>query len=187
MIITSHNKERQIRQRGAATVEFALVAVLFFTVLLGIMEFGRFLYLYDTVQEVTRHAAREAVVRDFTSTEQGKIKRGAIFQDEGGSGTVSLFAGWEVTNLDISIEYLNGNYNAASPMPSDPIDNVAACQDAARFNTCIRYVRVKVCTQGAGGCNPVRYAPMFGWFSFLSVEVPGSTITMPAESLGYAL
>ena len=46
------------RQQGAAAVEFALVALLFFTLLFGILEFGRMLYLYNTVQEVSRRAAR---------------------------------------------------------------------------------------------------------------------------------
>jgi len=187
MAIVGNYRKRQGRQRGAAAVEFALVAALFFTLLLGIVEFGRFLYLYDTVQEVTRRAAREAVVRDFTTTEQGKIQRAAVLQDETSTGTVSLTAGGEITNLVVNIEYLNGSYASASPMPTDPADNIAACADSSRVNSCIRYVRVCV-RQSAGSCdisNPVRYSPMAGWFSFLGVEMPVSTVTMPAESLGY--
>lgn len=184
MTIADHYQGSQRRQRGAATVEFALVAILFFTLLLGIVEFGRLLYLYNTIQEVTRRAAREAVVSDF-NTEQGKIKRAAVFQNAGGSGTVSLPAGGEITNLVVNIEYLNDNLASASPMPTDPSDNIAACLDAGRANSCIRYVRVKICSQDAGSCNPIRYVPMIGWFSFLGVELPVSTVTMPAESLGY--
>ncbi|WER46704.1 pilus assembly protein [Cupriavidus sp. WKF15] len=50
------------RQRGATAVEFALVAAIFFAVLLGIMEFGRVLYTWNSVAEATRWGARQAVV-----------------------------------------------------------------------------------------------------------------------------
>lgn len=49
-------------QRGATAVEFALVAVLFFAVLLGILEFGRVLFTWNSVAEATRWGARQAVV-----------------------------------------------------------------------------------------------------------------------------
>lgn len=51
-------------QRGAAIVEFALVAVVFFTVVLGIMDFGRLLFTWNAVAEATRAGARVAVVCD---------------------------------------------------------------------------------------------------------------------------
>ena len=51
------------KQQGAAAVEFALICLLFFTILFAIIEFGRMMYVYNTMQEVTRSAARAAVVR----------------------------------------------------------------------------------------------------------------------------
>jgi len=50
------------RQRGAAAVEFALVALVFFTLLLGIMEFGRWMFTLNAASEATRLGARLAVV-----------------------------------------------------------------------------------------------------------------------------
>jgi Flp pilus assembly protein TadG len=50
------------RQRGAAAVEFALVALVFFTLLLGIMEFGRWMFTLNAAREATRLGARLAVV-----------------------------------------------------------------------------------------------------------------------------
>ncbi|TDF66195.1 TadE/TadG family type IV pilus assembly protein [Cupriavidus sp. L7L] len=50
------------RQRGATAVEFAIAAVLFFSLLLGILEFGRVLYTWNAVAEATRWGARQAVV-----------------------------------------------------------------------------------------------------------------------------
>ena len=52
------------RQVGAAIVEFAIVSVLFFTLLIGIMEMGRVLFYWNTATELTRMGARMAVVCD---------------------------------------------------------------------------------------------------------------------------
>lgn len=49
-------------QVGAAIVEFALVAMIFFTLLIGIMEFGRWLFTLNAANEATRLGARLAVV-----------------------------------------------------------------------------------------------------------------------------
>lgn len=51
-------------QRGAAIVEFSLVATLFFTLLLGIVDFGRVLFQWNAAAEATRLGARMAVVCD---------------------------------------------------------------------------------------------------------------------------
>ena len=55
------------RQRGAAAVDFALVSVVFFTLLFGVMEMGRLTYLWNTAAEVTRLGARMAVVCDLSA------------------------------------------------------------------------------------------------------------------------
>jgi Flp pilus assembly protein TadG len=52
-------------QRGAAMVEFALVASLFFTVLIGVMDMGRLLWTWNAGVEATRLGARLAVVCDI--------------------------------------------------------------------------------------------------------------------------
>lgn len=52
------------RQSGAAIVEFAIVAILFFTLLLGIADFGRWLFTLNAASEATRLGARLAVVCD---------------------------------------------------------------------------------------------------------------------------
>jgi Flp pilus assembly protein TadG len=52
------------RQTGAAAVEFAIVSVVFFTLLIGIMEMGRMLFYWNTVAEMTRAGARLAAICD---------------------------------------------------------------------------------------------------------------------------
>jgi Flp pilus assembly protein TadG len=52
-------------QMGTAAVEFALISALFFTVLLGVMEMGRLLWIWNAAAEATRLGARMAVVCDI--------------------------------------------------------------------------------------------------------------------------
>ena len=184
MTTTLHCSTKRRRERGAAAVEFAIVAMLFFTVVLGIMEFGRILYVWNTVQEVTRRAAREAVVRSFADA--NKIQRSAVFNPESGSGTAYLPAGMEITSTSVKINYLNGSLAVASPMPTDPSDNISACNDATRAASCIRFV--EACVAVSGNCTgSVQYVPMAGIFTFLAISIPVSSVIMPAESLGFSI
>ena len=49
-------------------VEFALVAPLFFLLLFGIIEAGRFIFYYETLNNATREGARYAIVNGANST-----------------------------------------------------------------------------------------------------------------------
>lgn len=67
---TSFRQLRQSRrqtQRGVAAVEFALVAMILFSLLLGIMEFGRLMFTWNSAVEATRRGARLAVVCDMNA------------------------------------------------------------------------------------------------------------------------
>ncbi|MBP0593737.1 pilus assembly protein [Paraburkholderia sp. LEh10] len=57
------------RQKGVAALEFALVATVFFTLLIGVMEVGRVLFYWNTAAEATRIGARVAVVCDINSSQ----------------------------------------------------------------------------------------------------------------------
>lgn len=58
---------RQLRQRGATAVEFALVLLLFLTFLLGLIDLSRLIYTWSAAQEVARAGARYAAVCDDTN------------------------------------------------------------------------------------------------------------------------
>lgn len=177
-------------ENGTTAVEFAIVAMVFFLIVFGIMEFGRLLYVWNTVQEVTRRAAREAVVR--TADDAARISRMAIFREEGGSGTVHLPAGLEITEAEVRINYLTADLSTPSPMPTDaagrfdPARNLAACNSAVPedLKSCVRFVETCLATDGACA-GSVRYAPMIGLFPFLAIQIPVSRVLMPAESLGF--
>ena len=161
------------RQRGAAAVEFAIVCLLFFTILFAILEFGRMMYVYNTMQEVTRRGAREAVVRWIDPASQAEIRSLAFF------GGAAIPAGAEVTADDMVIEYLNEAGNLATPLPVDPGDNLSACGNITLVDSCIFSVRVSIVG--------VSYSPMVSLFSFLGVNLPPATVTMQAESLGFEI
>ena len=54
-------------RRGQSLVEFALVAPVFFLVLLAIIEAGRFMFYYETLNNATREGARYAIVNGANS------------------------------------------------------------------------------------------------------------------------
>ncbi|MDC7706769.1 TadE/TadG family type IV pilus assembly protein [Vogesella indigofera] len=54
-------------QNGMALVEFAFVVTILFALLLGIMEFGRLFFMWNSAVEATRRGARLAIVCDVNS------------------------------------------------------------------------------------------------------------------------
>jgi len=55
------------KQMGASLVEFALVMLVFFTFMLGLLDFSRLLYTWHAAQEAARAGARYAAVCDDTT------------------------------------------------------------------------------------------------------------------------
>ncbi len=62
------------RERGASAVEFALVSVVLFTMLLGIIEVGRLLYLQNAVTAAAQEAARAIAGNPGMSVDTVKVR-----------------------------------------------------------------------------------------------------------------
>ena len=91
------------RQRGIAAVEFALVAMIFFTVFFGIVEVLRAMYVCNILQEVTRRATALAVTSDFTDAAvMQRVREQAVFRSTPG---MLMFAD-PVTDAHVKIDYL---------------------------------------------------------------------------------
>lgn len=60
--------KRTQRARGQALAEFALVAPIFFVLLFGIIEGGRFILYYETLNNATREGARYAIVHGYNTS-----------------------------------------------------------------------------------------------------------------------
>ena len=105
------------RQRGITTVEFAIVGVLLFVLLFGVIEFGRLLSTFVTLGESTRRAARLATVCPV---------------NDPGITSTGLFAGLPgFSSTNLQIQYLRSD------------GTVLASPAGADFNS-IQYVRVQV-------------------------------------------
>ena len=61
-------------QHGAAMIEFAIVATVFFMLMLAITDWGRMLYTWNAADEATRWGARIAVVCDKSTPDQVRDK-----------------------------------------------------------------------------------------------------------------
>ncbi len=91
-----------MRQRGISTVEFAIVGLLFFTLLLGIIEAGRGFFVWNTIEEATRRAARVAAVCPIGHS---SVVRAAIFEAADGGTESPILQGMNTGN--VNVEYLD--------------------------------------------------------------------------------
>ncbi|MFC5458788.1 TadE family protein [Massilia niabensis] len=184
-----------LRQKGTAAVEFALLAAIFFTLVFGIIETARLMYVYNTLQEVTRRAAAAAAnVYPGNTTRIQQVKQDAVFRNSPGE----LVLASPVTDKNIRIDYLaltretpTGAMTLTkvdeSALPKCPAQNRQTCMRDPHANNCIRFVQVQVCdTAHTDSCRPVTSQMLL---SFVDMRVPlhrATTIT-PVESLGYEL
>ena len=60
--LASKTTSSRKRQLGASMAEFVIVAGFFFTLIIGIIEFGRLLYTHNALADAARRAARYAVL-----------------------------------------------------------------------------------------------------------------------------
>jgi len=100
------------QQRGLLTVEFAIVSLVFFIVLFMLIEFGRILFTWNVLDEITRRGARLAAVCPVTTTPDvgtpGIFDRSAM-----GGGIINIAAG------EFVIEYLEDD----GDLIADPVAN----------------------------------------------------------------
>ncbi|RZT09297.1 TadE-like protein [Duganella sp. CF402] len=182
---------KQRARRGATTIEFALSALCFFTVLFFVMEVTRALYVWNTLQEATRRAAAAAAVSDFSNAAtMDAIRQAAVLRDSAGP----LPLGMPVTDAHIRIDYLSLTRNADNSLSLTPIPaaSLPACPARALLNcianpnapSCIRFVRARLCAPGADECGEVQYQPLFP-LTGINHALPQATTIAKAESLGY--
>ncbi len=162
------------------SVEFALVAALLLPMLFGVMELGRVLFVWNSAQEVTRRAARDAAVQGLTPLTQYD----AVLQPGASSGTVSFPGVGEITNWTVMIQFMSGDFGAltATAPPTNPALNQANC--AQGISPCVTAVQASLCTPGTVPCQPVPYLPIGIFGNVFQLFLPLSTVTLPLESAG---
>lgn len=150
---------------GIYVVEFAIIGLLLFTLLFGVIEMGRLYFTVNTLSETVRRGARLAAVCDPTQPlEVQKILRRSIFNDIGDSGSSALIAGLETA--DLSLVYLDADGQVVtSPSDTSGTDGFRA----------IRYVQLRV-----DNFTFDLLIPLLG----TQITLPGFRATLPRESLG---
>ncbi|MBS7691431.1 pilus assembly protein [Pseudomonas lalucatii] len=101
--------------QGVYVVEFAIIGLLLFTLLFGILEMGRLLFTVNALDEVVRRGARLAAV--CAISDETIVKRRAIFNDAGDGSASSLVA--NLTTDHLTLTYLDEN-GAVVNNPGDP-------------------------------------------------------------------
>jgi Flp pilus assembly protein TadG len=171
-------------QAGTAAVEFALTAIVFFLFVFGILEVARVMYVYNTLQEVTRRAAAAAVNVYPTNTAAiAQLKQDAVFRSSSGE----LVLGPPVTDSHVRIEYLAYDLSVipTSSLPTCAADNQQICMANPHSASCIHFVQVRVCDPDKpNACVATQSKGMFPLVSF-PITLPTAPTISPIETLGY--
>lgn len=175
-------------RRGAASIEFALVCVLFLAFLFAVFEYARVMFLWNTLPQVTRRAARAAAVTDFSNAAAMQaLRQDALFRSDGGPLPLAPNVG----SANIRIEYLwqdtAGRLEVLPALPACPLANRSNCTRDRHGASCISFVRVRICGDGPG-CPALALEPMMPALlgPVAPPALPQAATLVAAESLGYA-
>jgi Flp pilus assembly protein TadG len=144
------------RQRGLAVVEFAIVGALTLTLIFGILEIGRAIFVANALTEATRRGARMAVVCPIDDPAIAEV---ATFNAPGGGATSPIVRGLDTS--DFTLEYLDRN-------------GAALADPSANFGQ-ISYVQLRVINFDHELLIP---------FANYTFTMPQFVTTLPRESLG---
>jgi hypothetical protein len=174
-----------------AAVETAVLMFVFLMIIFAIIEMARAMFIYQTVHEATRFAARAAATTSHRDTAAlDRIRQRAVLRDSPGE----LILGRPVTDRNVRIDYLallrkaDGSMSLApispSSLPLCPRQNREICMRDPYASNCIRFVRARICEDdGAAGCNPVRYQSLVQLIAW-EAPIPIAQTVRPAESFG---
>lgn len=185
------NRPRNTHQAGTAAVEFAVLAFVFFSLVLGTLELARAMYVFNTMYEATRYAANAASMvghRDTAALDL--IRQRAIFRASSGN----LILGAPVNDRNMRIDYLALRRNSDDSLELQPIptgslptcarQNREICMSNPHAANCIRFVRARICAEDDDAqCLSASFTPMVTMVS-LTLDVPRATTVRATESFG---
>ncbi len=96
-------------QRGAALVEFAIVATVFLTVLFGILEFGRLYWTHNALRDAARRGVRYATIRKNDSAGIDAVKKMVVYGDPNANPATATPVVNGLTMGAVNVEYRNYN------------------------------------------------------------------------------
>ena len=152
---------RLSRQKGMTTVEFAIIGMLFFIILFGIVEVGRALFVWNGLADITRRAARIAAV---CPPDDVIVIRTAIYNAAENIGTSSMISGLDPSH--VTVLYLDSTMtDLPNPLTTD-------------FEA-VKYVQASIDTSD----NGYKHRMLIPTFN-INLTPPNFATTVPAESLG---
>jgi Flp pilus assembly protein TadG len=105
----SEGRKKEISKDGSAIIEFAFVAIVFFMLIFGIIEFGRLMLMYHHLGNAAREGTRWASVRGSSSDNIWKIATPADVQNY-----VRSISPLDPNNVIVSTTWPDGNNNPGS-------------------------------------------------------------------------
>jgi len=161
-----------------------MLAVIFFTFVFGVIEVARLMFVYNTLQEVTRRAAAAAAhIYPKDTSAISALREDAVFRTSPGE----LVLAPPVSDQHIRLEYLAYDLTVIpeTSWPSDAAQNRQICTGNPHAANCIRFVQAQVCEPGtADSCDPVTSRMLLPLVD-LRVQLPKATTISPIGSLGY--
>lgn len=112
-------KPRRVARRGASVVEFAFIVPVLMLLLLGILEYSRFLFTVQVMNNAAREGARYAVVNTAATLTTTDIQNyvdsymagtGAQLSGYSATGSISVFQASATTGLDNSGGWANTSW-----------------------------------------------------------------------------
>ena len=158
------------KQKGINIVEFAIVSLLFFTLLFGIVEFARLMFIINTLGEASRRGARIAAVCPIDGNTTAQIEEVINFSTFTTAGFIDTSRNiLSISDGQIEISYLDKNFGPKfiDPAGISPTDSL--------YNE-IAFVQVKITF------DPLQLA--IPGVILNSIAPPSITTTLPRESLG---
>ena len=142
---------RHQRSRGQSLVEFALVAPVFFLIVIGLFDVGYAIYAYNTVSNAARSAARVAIVNQVAGDVEAEARRHAVSLGED-RVTVTLDpCSSNQCSYGVTVEY---DYQPVTPIIGNVFDPIIL---------------------GPRGCRREHQPMRFAMINFLSRRWRGST------------
>jgi Flp pilus assembly protein TadG len=103
-----HYKTNQ-NERGAGLVEFALVGMVFLTVLFSIVEFGRLLWTHNALEDATRRGVRYATLRKNDAAGTLAVQKMVVYGDPNANPGTATPVVSGLTTSDVAVSYANYN------------------------------------------------------------------------------
>ena len=101
--MTKQQQGQRKTERGASLLEFSIAATVFLTVLFGVVEFGRALWVHNALTDAARRGARYAVLHKATDIED--VKKIVVYGDL--TSTTPLLENLSTTNVTVTYNGFN--------------------------------------------------------------------------------